>query len=133
MPSPEELMRQHALAALRDERDAALEENKRLRELYENVTANRERFGWTINHLLECQEALRTVEQHEAEVRAEERAATLREQQLSTVAQVCSLIDCVEAEWEGDAGPLARGARLAVQGVRHQIALRFAHFNPEAE
>jgi hypothetical protein len=52
------------------ERDAlsarveALEaENKRLRALYENVTVNRERFGFTINHLLECEEALRCVEE----------------------------------------------------------------------
>jgi hypothetical protein len=28
-------------------------ENARLRELYENAVGNRERFGWTINHLLE--------------------------------------------------------------------------------
>ena len=67
MPSLEELMRQHALAALRDERDTALEENKRLRALYENVTRNQEQFGWTINHLLECEEALRVVEAHAAE------------------------------------------------------------------
>jgi hypothetical protein len=38
-------------------------ENARLRELYENVTGNRERFGWTINHLLECEEALRVAEE----------------------------------------------------------------------
>jgi hypothetical protein len=37
-------------------------QNTRLRELYENVVGNRERFGWTIDHLLECEEALRTVE-----------------------------------------------------------------------
>lgn len=38
-------------------------ENARLRELYENVTGNRERFGWTIDHLLECEEALRVAEE----------------------------------------------------------------------
>lgn len=61
-PSHDELMRMHDLGALRDERDALRTENERLRELYENVVGNRERFGWTINHLLECEEALRTVE-----------------------------------------------------------------------
>jgi hypothetical protein len=35
-------------------------ENDRLRELYENAVGNRERFGWTINHLLEAEEALRS-------------------------------------------------------------------------
>lgn len=44
-------------------------ENKRLRELYENAVGNRERFGWTINHLLECEEALRTVEENNARLR----------------------------------------------------------------
>lgn len=38
-------------------------ENARLRELYENVTGNRERFGWTIDHLLECEESLRVAEE----------------------------------------------------------------------
>jgi hypothetical protein len=33
-------------------------ENERLRELYQNVTQNQERFGWTINHLLECDDAV---------------------------------------------------------------------------
>jgi hypothetical protein len=41
------------------------DENQRLRDLYENVVGNRERFGWTINHLLECDASL-----HEAEGRA---------------------------------------------------------------
>jgi hypothetical protein len=46
-------------------------ENDRLRELYENVVGNRERFGWTINHLLECEEALRCAEQEAGRLRAE--------------------------------------------------------------
>lgn len=62
MASVATLMRQHELADLRAERDAALAENARLRELYENAVGNRERFGWTINHLLECEEALRVSE-----------------------------------------------------------------------
>jgi hypothetical protein len=46
------------------DRVEALEaENTRLRLLYENAIGNRERFGWTIDHLLECEEALRTVEE----------------------------------------------------------------------
>lgn len=44
------------------EADRLRDENTRLRDLYENVVGNRERFGFTINHLLECEEALRTVE-----------------------------------------------------------------------
>lgn len=44
------------------ERDEAREEAKRLRALYENAVGNRERFGWTINHLLECEDALACVE-----------------------------------------------------------------------
>ena len=47
---------------LMDYADHLEAENKRLRELYENVTGNRERFGWTINHLLECEETLHTTE-----------------------------------------------------------------------
>jgi hypothetical protein len=43
-------------------------ENTRLRKLYENVTKNRSRFGWTINHLLECEESLRISQEHEAEL-----------------------------------------------------------------
>jgi hypothetical protein len=43
---------------------ALSDENARLRALYENVTGNRERFGWTINHLLECEESLRVAEEH---------------------------------------------------------------------
>ena len=78
-PSPAELMRQHELAALRDERDVALAENKSLRELYENVTGNRERFGWTINHLLECEDALRAAEERAEEARAEGEAARTAE------------------------------------------------------
>lgn len=51
---------------------SALEaENERLRELYENVVSNRSRFGWTINHLLECEEALRMVEAESERLRAE--------------------------------------------------------------
>jgi hypothetical protein len=46
-------------------------ENDRLRELYENVVGNRERFGWTINQLLECEEALRCAEQEAGRLRAE--------------------------------------------------------------
>jgi hypothetical protein len=71
MPSPEELIRMHELAALRDERDAALAENKRLRELYENAIGNRERFGWTINHLLEADEAVRTITEEAERLREE--------------------------------------------------------------
>jgi hypothetical protein len=37
-------------------------ENDRLRDLYENAVTNRKNFGWTINHLLECEEALRMAE-----------------------------------------------------------------------
>jgi hypothetical protein len=47
-------------------------ENERLRELYENVVGNRERFGWTINHLLECDEALRVAEARVAELESSE-------------------------------------------------------------
>jgi hypothetical protein len=46
-------------------------ENDRLRELYENAVGNRERFGWTINHLLEAEEALRCAEQEAGRLRAE--------------------------------------------------------------
>lgn len=52
-------------------------ENKRLRELYENAVGNRKRFGWTINHLLECEESLRVAEEHHAEA-VEEIAAWLQ-------------------------------------------------------
>jgi DNA repair exonuclease SbcCD ATPase subunit len=47
-------------------------ENVRLRELYENVAAIKAR-GWTIDHLMECEESLRTVEvaASEAVARAE--------------------------------------------------------------
>lgn len=45
-------------------------ENKRLRELYENVVQNREQFGWTINHLLECEDALRMAEEARDEAHA---------------------------------------------------------------
>jgi hypothetical protein len=46
-------------------------ENDRLRELYENAVGNRKRFGWTINHLLEAEEALRCAEQEAGRLRAE--------------------------------------------------------------
>jgi hypothetical protein len=46
-------------------------ENDRLRDLYENAVGNRERFGWTINHLLEAEEALRCAEQEAGRLRAE--------------------------------------------------------------
>jgi hypothetical protein len=42
-----------------------------LRGLYENAVGNRERFGWTINHLRECEEALRCVEQEAERFRAD--------------------------------------------------------------
>lgn len=60
---------QRAVDALRREGllGAGLEaENARLRELYENAVGNRERFGWTINHLLECEEALRVAQEQSA-------------------------------------------------------------------
>lgn len=50
------------LHAAEVERDDLRAENQRLRDLYENAIGNRERFGWTINHLLECEDALRTIE-----------------------------------------------------------------------
>lgn len=68
-PSHDELMRMHELAALRDERDALKAENERLRDLYENAVINKGRFGFTINHLLECDEARRTVEQEAERLR----------------------------------------------------------------
>lgn len=67
------------LPRVRAEVDKLRAENERLRELYENVTGNRERFGWTINHLLECEEALRAAHEYAERIRAEARAATLRE------------------------------------------------------
>lgn len=54
-----------------DEREELRAENKRLRELYENVVGNRERFGWTIDHLLECDEALRCAEAEAEGLRGE--------------------------------------------------------------
>jgi hypothetical protein len=48
---------------MQEEIDRLKAENARLRELYENATGCREKFGWTINHLLEGDEALRTVEE----------------------------------------------------------------------
>lgn len=44
-------------------------ENARLRALYENAVGNRERFGWTINHLLEADEAVRTIEEEAERLR----------------------------------------------------------------
>jgi hypothetical protein len=55
-----------ALAAAPPGNEALREENARLRELYENAVQNRDRFGWTINHLLECEEALRTAQEEMA-------------------------------------------------------------------
>lgn len=61
-------------------------ENKRLRELYENAVINRGRFGWTINHLLECEEALNMVEGEAGRLRdALERIATMPKQSLGVV------------------------------------------------
>lgn len=44
-------------------------ENERLRELYANAVAIKER-GWSIDHLMECDEALRTVETYAERLRA---------------------------------------------------------------
>lgn len=65
----------HIVIALIRERDEARKENTRLRELYENVVGNRKRFGWTIDHLLECDEALRCVEAENGRLREERQAA----------------------------------------------------------
>ncbi len=46
-------------------------ENDRLRALYENAVGNRERFGWTINHLLECEDALAFHQAENEKLRAE--------------------------------------------------------------
>jgi hypothetical protein len=43
-------------------------ENERLRELYSNQAKLAER-GWNIDHLLECEEALRTVEEEASQLR----------------------------------------------------------------
>jgi hypothetical protein len=86
---PSDVVRHHC-APMQEAADKTKEindlraENARLRALYENVTGNRERFGWTINHLLECEAALTlSAEHHHAAGVAEGRAAAakwLREQ-----------------------------------------------------
>lgn len=53
-------------------------ENERLRDLYENLADNRERFGWTINHLLECEEALRAAQEELGQGMAEHERGGLR-------------------------------------------------------
>jgi predicted nuclease with TOPRIM domain len=72
---------------LRDERDALRAENDRLRALYENAVGNREQFGWTINHLLECEEALRTVEAEVERLRDELERIAYHEPQDDEVAE----------------------------------------------
>jgi hypothetical protein len=80
-------------------------ENDRLRELYENAVGNRERFGWTINHLLECEEALRSAEQEAGRLRAE-----LAKQEAVLVAAE-RIYDAYGAMLEGrDAGRLTHDA-----------------------
>lgn len=45
-------------------------ENERLRELYDNLRGFKEK-GWTIDHLMECEEALRCVEAEVERLRAQ--------------------------------------------------------------
>ena len=63
---------ERALAVLRDEGWSA---NRVRHTAVKILTEGQERFGWTINHLLECEEALRTVESAAAEAIAERDAA----------------------------------------------------------
>lgn len=101
-------------------------ENARLRELYENVVQNREQFGWTINHLLECEDALRMAEEARDEARAE--AERLRN---GTAPHICAAhglsadncSSCCEFMPPADA---VGEARAEVERLREAL-LPFAH------
>lgn len=78
-------------------------ERDRLKALYENAVGNRERFGWTINHLLECEEALRTVE---------ERATVLEEALRGLMSEAKAWLEPAGAR----ANPAMHKARRALDG-----------------
>ena len=68
-------------------------ENARLRELYENAVGNRERFGWTINHLLECDETLRvTNEQLAGAVEERDQARANADEAWKWVEKACAAL-----------------------------------------